>query len=102
MAAKLRALNPALLQSVWDGRQRIPRAYRLRLPTDGQHWSSDLLAQRLGSRELFAGQRAPPRYRVQRGETLAADCGALRRVGPGAGAAEWPAHQRARCVRAGY
>jgi membrane-bound lytic murein transglycosylase D len=69
--AKLRGLNPALLESVWEGRQRIPRAYRLRLPTDGQHWSSELLAQRLGSHELFAGQRAPPRYRVQRGETLA-------------------------------
>lgn len=69
--AKLRGLNPALLESVWEGRQRIPRAYRLRLPTDGQHWSSDLLAQRLGAHELFAGQRPPPRYRVQAGETLA-------------------------------
>jgi membrane-bound lytic murein transglycosylase D len=69
--ARLRALNPALLESVWEGRQRIPRAYRLRLPTDGQPWSSELLAQRMGPHELFAGQRAPPRYRVQRGETLA-------------------------------
>jgi len=69
--AKLRGLNPALLGSVWEGRQRIPRAYRLRLPMDGQHWNSELLAQRLGSHELFAGQRAPPRYRVQRGDTLA-------------------------------
>ena len=68
---KLRALNPALLEAVWAGRQRIPRAYRLRLPMDGQHWSSELLAQRLGARELYAGQRAPPRYRVQRGDTLA-------------------------------
>jgi membrane-bound lytic murein transglycosylase D len=69
--AQLRALNPALLEAVWAGRQRIPRAYRLRLPMDGQHWSSELLAQRLGTRELYAGQRAPPRYRVQRGDTLA-------------------------------
>jgi membrane-bound lytic murein transglycosylase D len=69
--ARLRALNPALLEAVWAGRQRIPRAYRLRLPMDGQHWSSELLAQRLGARELYAGQRAPPRYRVQRGDTLA-------------------------------
>jgi membrane-bound lytic murein transglycosylase D len=69
--AKLRGLNPALLESVWEGRQRIPRAYRLRLPTDGQHWSGELLAQRLGPHELFAGQRPPPRYRVQRDETLA-------------------------------
>ncbi len=68
---KLRALNPALLETVWEGRQRIPRDYRLRLPADGQHWSSELLAQRLGPHELYAGQRAPPRYRVQRGDTLA-------------------------------
>jgi membrane-bound lytic murein transglycosylase D len=67
---KLRALNPALLETVWEGRQRIPRDYRLRLPADGQHWSSELLAQRLGSHELFAGQRPPPRYRAQRGDTL--------------------------------
>ena len=68
---RLRALNPALLETVWEGRQRIPRDYRLRLPADGQHWSSDLLAQRLGAHELFAGQRPPPRYRVQGGDTLA-------------------------------
>jgi membrane-bound lytic murein transglycosylase D len=33
--------------------------------------SGELLAQRLGPHELFAGQRPPPRYRVQRDETLA-------------------------------
>jgi membrane-bound lytic murein transglycosylase D len=70
-AGKLRALNPALLEAVWEGRQRIPRDYRLRLPADAQHWSSELLAQRMGPHELFAGQRPPPRYRVQRGDTLA-------------------------------
>jgi membrane-bound lytic murein transglycosylase D len=69
--SKLRALNPALLETVWEGRQRIPRDYRLRLPAEVQHWSSELLAQRLGSHELYAGQRPPPRYRVQRGDTLA-------------------------------
>ncbi len=69
--AKLRALNPALLESVWEGRQRLPRDYWLRLPLDSQHWSSELLAQRLGPHELFAGQRPPLRYRVQRGDTLA-------------------------------
>jgi membrane-bound lytic murein transglycosylase D len=69
--AKLRALNPALLHSVWDGRQRVPKAYRLRLPVDGNQWSSELLAQRLAPGELFAGQRAPPHYQVHRGDTLA-------------------------------
>jgi membrane-bound lytic murein transglycosylase D len=68
---ELRALNPALLPAVWDGRQRVPRDYRLRLPVDGSRWTSELLATRLGPQELFAGQRAPPRYRVEKGDTLA-------------------------------
>src|SRR6201991_4671961 len=33
---KLRELNPALLRSVWDGHRHVPKAYHLRLPTDGQ------------------------------------------------------------------
>ena len=71
-AAKLRALNPALLPAVWNGAQRVPKAYRLRLPLNGDEWNSQLLAQRLTAGEMFAGQRAPPHYRVQRGDTLAA------------------------------
>jgi membrane-bound lytic murein transglycosylase D len=70
--AKLRALNPALLPTVWSGAQRVPKAYHLRLPADGTQWSSQLLAQRLAPTEMFAGQRAPPHYRVERGDTLAA------------------------------
>src|ERR1700757_3001967 len=38
-AAKLRALNPALLPPVWSGAQRVPKAYHLRLPVDGPQWS---------------------------------------------------------------
>ncbi|HYX74993.1 MAG TPA: transglycosylase SLT domain-containing protein [Steroidobacteraceae bacterium] len=71
-AGTLRSLNPALLPAVWNGAQRVPKAYRLRLPVDGSPWSSQLLAQRLTPGEMFAGQRAPPHYRVQRGDTLAA------------------------------
>ena len=71
-AGTLRSLNPALLPAVWNGAQRVPKAYRLRLPVDGSPWSSQLLAQRLTHGEMFAGQRAPPHYRVQRGDTLAA------------------------------
>lgn len=67
----LRSLNPALLPAVWNGAQRVPKSYRLRLPIDGAHWSGQLLAQRLTPGEMFAGQRAPPHYRVQRGDTLA-------------------------------
>ena len=68
---ELRALNPALLPGVWSGAQRVPKGYRLRLPADGSPWSNQLLAQRLSPGEMFAGQRAPPHYRVQRGDTLA-------------------------------
>src|SRR5437879_8436945 len=67
---KLRALNPALTHAVWDGRQRVPNAHRLRLPLDGTSWTRELLAQRLSPGEMFAGQSAPPRYRVQAGDTL--------------------------------
>src|ERR1700732_2185680 len=45
-AAKLRALNPSLLPAVWNGAQRVPKAYRLRLPLDGASWTSELLAPR--------------------------------------------------------
>jgi membrane-bound lytic murein transglycosylase D len=69
-ADRLRELNPALLRSVWDGRQRVPKAYHLRLPLEGSPWTRDLLAQRLSPAEMFAGQSGPPRYRVQRGDTL--------------------------------
>src|SRR6266513_1683503 len=68
---KLRALNPALLRSVWDGQQRVPKAYRLRLPLEGSPWTRELLAQRLSPAELFAGQSGPPRYRLQPGDPLA-------------------------------
>src|SRR6184192_2991552 len=74
-ADKLRALNPALLRSVWDGQQRVPKAYHLRLPLDGSGWTRELLAQRLSPAEMFAGQSSPPRYRVQRGDTLTSVAG---------------------------
>jgi membrane-bound lytic murein transglycosylase D len=67
----LRALNPALLRSVWEGLRRIPRAYLLRLPLDSGKWTSETLAQRLKPGELYAGQPEPRRYRVQKGDTIA-------------------------------
>ncbi len=67
----LRELNPALLRSVWDGQRHVPRAYHLRLPIDGEKWTSDLLAARLSPNEFFAGQPEPRRYRVRRGDTIA-------------------------------
>src|SRR3569832_773739 len=67
---RLRELNPALLRSVWDGQRRVPKAYHLRLPIDGQKWTDDLLAARLSPNEFFAGQPEPRRYRVRRGDTI--------------------------------
>jgi membrane-bound lytic murein transglycosylase D len=67
---KLRMLNPALLRAVWEGRRNVPKSYRLRLPVDGEKWTSEMLAARLSPSEIFAGQPTPRRYRVQRGDTL--------------------------------
>lgn len=67
----LRALNPALLRPVWDGQLRVPRDYRLRLPADGEQWTTELLAHQLNPHELYAGQPQPKRYKVQQGDTLA-------------------------------
>jgi membrane-bound lytic murein transglycosylase D len=67
---RLRALNPALLRAVWDGQRHVPKAYHLRLPIDGEKWTSEMLAQRLSPSEMFAGQPQPRRYRVQKGDTL--------------------------------
>jgi LysM repeat protein len=69
--AKLRELNPALLRAVWDGRRHVPKAYHLRLPIDGNKWTSELLAARLSPNDFFAGQPEPKRYRVRRGDTVA-------------------------------
>jgi peptidoglycan lytic transglycosylase D len=68
---KLHDLNPALLRAVWDGQRHVPKAYHLRLPIDGEKWTSDQLAARLSPGELFAGQPEPRRYRVHAGDTVA-------------------------------
>ncbi len=67
----LRSLNPALLSSVWNGQRHVPRGYRLRLPLNGELWTSELIAQRVERAEQYAGQPVPQRHRVRRGETLA-------------------------------
>ncbi len=67
---RLRALNPALLPPVWSGTQRVPKAYRLRLPLEGDAWTSERLAQRLQPGDMFTAQRGPEHYKVQKGDTL--------------------------------
>ncbi len=44
----LRALNPALRPVCWRGRRPVPKGYHLRLPVGATHWTTALLAQRLG------------------------------------------------------
>src|SRR5262249_27394231 len=69
---QLRALNPAWRPTIYNGTRLVPRGYRLRLPADtAEKWSSDLLAARLPSNELYAGQVTPRTHRVRKGETLA-------------------------------
>ncbi|MGE0583216.1 MAG: LysM peptidoglycan-binding domain-containing protein [Steroidobacteraceae bacterium] len=70
--ATLRALNPALLPTVWNGERLVPRGYRLRLPDNGQSLSAAQLAQRLPAAEQYAGQIQSRSHRVRKGETLAA------------------------------
>jgi len=68
----LRALNPALLPTVWNGNRHVPKAYKLRLPADGGVvWTSELLAQRLVPAEQYAGQPEGSRYKIRSGDTLA-------------------------------
>ena len=55
---------------MWSGTQRVPKAYRLRLPVEADKWTSELLAQRLSPGDMFAGQRGPRRYKTQPGDTL--------------------------------
>jgi membrane-bound lytic murein transglycosylase D len=68
---RLQALNPALLPVVWNGQRHVPKGYHLRLPIDGEKWTTESLSARLAPRELYAAQLEPRRYRVQRVETLA-------------------------------
>src|SRR5262249_36988774 len=66
-----RKLNPALRPPVWNGSRHVPKGYKLRVPYDGQTWTSDLLATRLSPSDQFANQPEERRYRVGKGETLA-------------------------------
>jgi membrane-bound lytic murein transglycosylase D len=68
---RLQALNPSLLPAVWNGQRHVPKGYHLRLPMDGEKWTTEELSARLAPRELYASQLEPRRYRVQRAESLA-------------------------------
>ncbi|HMD58732.1 MAG TPA: LysM peptidoglycan-binding domain-containing protein [Steroidobacteraceae bacterium] len=72
---QLRALNPALLNPVWSGRQPLPRGYRVRLPADARAISSEQLTTASAApppieATVTHAAAATPGYTVQRGDTL--------------------------------
>jgi membrane-bound lytic murein transglycosylase D len=63
----LRALNPALLESVWNGSRHVPRGYPLRIPAPIDF---DDALQRIPASERFAAQVPDTHHTVRRGDTL--------------------------------
>jgi membrane-bound lytic murein transglycosylase D len=70
--SQLLALNPALRQPVWEGRQYVPRGYRLRLPETAVEWTTDSLAQQIDVQDQYENQPRARSHRVKAGDTLAA------------------------------
>ncbi len=54
---RLRELNPALRQAVWNQQQFVPRGFRLRLPATLANWTSELLGARLAGEGTVATTR---------------------------------------------
>jgi membrane-bound lytic murein transglycosylase D len=70
---QLRMLNPAWRAPIYSGTRLVPRGYRLRLPADtADKWTTAMLASRLPSNELYAGQITPRTHRVVKGDSMAA------------------------------
>jgi membrane-bound lytic murein transglycosylase D len=65
----LRALNPALTESVWAGDKYVPQGFELRVPA-GTAATADQLLAAIEPSERFAAQRADQEHRVRRGDTL--------------------------------
>ena len=70
-SSKLRALNPALLRAVWDGRRHVPRPITCACRSTVRSGPPRCWPRRLAPGEFFAGQPEPRRYRVRRGDTIA-------------------------------
>jgi membrane-bound lytic murein transglycosylase D len=90
----LKALNPALRPSVWNGQRAIPSGYVLRLPVTAAHWTPDLLAQRLrGGQPLevaTASTRTRPAIRAPEPGGRALAVTAIMPVAPGSAEAQSP------------
>lgn len=68
--ATLREHNPALLEPVWSGQKRIPRGFRIRVPTALLSTSLNAGIQSIPPELRFAYQTPDTYHRVQSGETL--------------------------------
>ena len=69
-AAEIAALNPGLLPTVYEGKQRLPRRYRLRLPGGTGRQFERCYARLPASQKFTKQQRFYVVHRVRRGQTL--------------------------------
>jgi membrane-bound lytic murein transglycosylase D len=78
----LRALNPALLPTVWNGTRPIPPNYVLRLPVSASRWSTQTLAARMGVPVPAASLRAVSAVSAARSAGSAISAGAAAPLAP--------------------
>lgn len=66
----LRELNPALMETVWDGDKFVPKDFPLRLPASKGAQDPGALLAAVPATERYAAQQPDVQHRVRRGETL--------------------------------
>jgi membrane-bound lytic murein transglycosylase D len=66
---ELKRLNPALMETVWEGDKFVPKGFRLRLSADVAARARERLAA-IPQTERFAAQRPDLYHRVRSGDTL--------------------------------
>jgi membrane-bound lytic murein transglycosylase D len=67
---RLRELNPALTDAVWDGEKLVPKDFPLRLPGRTAAVDANVLLASVPASERYASQTPDVQHRVRRGETL--------------------------------
>ncbi len=66
---ELQRLNPALMETVWEGDKFVPKGFELRLPASAGREAQAFLAS-IPEAERYASQRPDLYHRVSSGETL--------------------------------
>lgn len=102
-AETLRALNPALRPVCWRGRRQVPKGYRLRLPAGEAHWTSTLVAERLGARtpRILLAEAGPGSRHAAAKAVPTASVGPLASGAPLAIPEESPGNARERASQGG-